>query len=46
MTKLRVWVLCFPYFMNNYDFKILNQKNKINNLFVQYRFYFLFEKIF
>jgi len=20
MTKLRVWVLCFPYFMNNYDF--------------------------
>lgn len=20
MTKLRVWVLCFPYFMDNYDF--------------------------
>jgi hypothetical protein len=34
MTKLRVEVLCFHYFTDNYDFLIFNKKNKINNFFV------------
>jgi hypothetical protein len=28
MTKLRVRVLCFPYFTNNYDFFIFKKANQ------------------
>jgi hypothetical protein len=37
MTKIMVWVLCFPYFTNNFivhDYLAFKKNNKINNLFI------------
>lgn len=48
MTKPRVLVSCFPYFINNfiaYDFFIFKEKNKMNKMFEILVMIFLFEKI-
>jgi hypothetical protein len=47
MTKPRVLVSCFPYFINNfiaYDFFIFKEKNKMNKMIVILVMLFLFEK--
>jgi hypothetical protein len=43
MTKLRVRVLCFPHFMNNYDFFTFKKKNQ--QFFCNFSFIFSFEII-
>jgi len=48
MTKLKAWVLCFPYFKNNsiaHDLFFLKKGNKINNVFVILVMIFCLKKI-
>jgi len=44
MAKLRVQVLCFHYFTDNYNYYFLKKKNKISNFFDNFDYYYLFEK--
>jgi len=48
MTKLRGWVLCFLYFLDNLitsDFLILKKRNWISNLFEIFVMFVLFDLI-